>query len=168
GGLALFTVSSLVAGLATSGGMLIASRAVQGIGAALLMPATLAVIIAAFTNVRERNTAIGIWAAIGALALALGPALGGLISQHLHWGWIFLINVPVGVITFAVAGRYIAESRDTSAARRAAGPPRSSWARSPWRPWPPPRSWPSRPASPARWWTCRCSAAASSAGAAAP
>src|SRR6185437_15196272 len=89
GGLALFTVSSLAAGLATSGGMLIASRAIQGIGAALLMPATLAVIIAAFTNVRERNTAIGIWAAIGALALALGPALGGLISQHLHWGWIF-------------------------------------------------------------------------------
>ncbi|HEX5298675.1 MAG TPA: MFS transporter, partial [Streptosporangiaceae bacterium] len=70
GGLALFTASSLAAGLATSGGMLITSRAIQGIGAALLMPATLAVIIAAFTNVRERNTAIGIWAAIGALALA--------------------------------------------------------------------------------------------------
>jgi EmrB/QacA subfamily drug resistance transporter len=118
GGLALFTVSSLAAGLASSGEMLIASRAIQGIGAALLMPATLAIIIAAFTNVRERNTAIGIWAAIGALALALGPALGGLISQHLHWGWIFLINVPVGVITFAVAGRYVAESRDTSATRR--------------------------------------------------
>ena len=118
GGLALFTVSSLAAGLASSGEMLIASRAVQGVGAALLMPATLAVIMAAFTNVRERNTAIGIWAAIGALALALGPALGGLISQHLHWGWIFLINVPVGVITFVIAGRYIAESRDTSATRR--------------------------------------------------
>jgi EmrB/QacA subfamily drug resistance transporter len=118
GGLALFTVSSLAAGLAGSGEVLIASRAIQGIGAALLMPTTLAVIMAAFTNVRERNTAIGIWAAIGALALALGPALGGLISQHLHWGWIFLINVPVGVITFVVALRYITESRDTSAVRR--------------------------------------------------
>ncbi|MFI5270363.1 MAG: MFS transporter, partial [Chloroflexota bacterium] len=118
GGLALFTVSSLAAGLASTGEMLIVSRAIQGIGAALLMPATLAIIIATFTNVRERNTAIGIWAAIGALALALGPALGGLISQHLHWGWIFLINVPVGVITFALSGRYVAESRDTSAARR--------------------------------------------------
>src|SRR5579859_2711403 len=118
GGLVLFTVSSLAAGLASSGGTLIASRAIQGIGAALLMPATLAVIMAAFTNVRERNTAIGIWAAIGALALALGPALGGLISQHLHWGWIFLINVPVGVVTVALTLRYVDESRDTAVTRR--------------------------------------------------
>ena len=107
-------MSSLAAGLAGSGGVLIASRAVQGIGAALLMPATLAVIVAAFTDTRERNTAIGIWAAAGALALALGPALGGLISQHLHWGWIFLINVPIGVITFVIAARYVNESRAES------------------------------------------------------
>src|SRR5262249_43746168 len=99
-GLAVFTLSSLAAGLAGSGGALIASRAIQGVGAALLMPATLAVIVAAFTDLRERNMAIGIWAAVGALALALGPALGGLISQHFRWGWIFLINVPLGVITF--------------------------------------------------------------------
>src|SRR5690349_21687755 len=92
-GMAVFTLSSLAAGLAGSGGVLIASRAVQGIGAAMLMPATLAIVMAAFTNVRERSMAIGIWAAAGALALATGPALGGLISQHLHWGWIFLINV---------------------------------------------------------------------------
>ncbi len=84
-GLAVFTVSSLAAGLAGSGGMLIGSRAVQGIGAALLMPATLAIIMAAFTNVKERTTAIGIWAAIGALALAIGPVLGGVISQHIRW-----------------------------------------------------------------------------------
>ena len=104
-GMAVFTLSSLAAGLAGSGSTLIASRAIQGIGAALLMPATLAIIVAAFTDARERNTAIGIWAAAGALALALGPALGGLISQHLHWGWIFLINVPIGVITFVIAAR---------------------------------------------------------------
>ena len=115
-GLAVFTVSSLAAGLAGSGGVLIASRAVQGIGAALLMPATLAIIVAAFTDARERNTAIGIWAASGALALALGPALGGLISQHLHWGWIFLINVPIGVLTFVIAARYVTESRAESPA----------------------------------------------------
>ena len=72
-GLAVFTLSSLAAGLAGSGGVLIASRAVQGVGAALLMPATLAIIMATFTNARERNTAIGIWAAVSALALALGP-----------------------------------------------------------------------------------------------
>ncbi len=110
-GMAVFTLSSLAAGLAGSGGVLIASRAVQGVGAALLMPATLAIIMATFTNVRERNTAIGIWAAVSALALALGPVLGGLISQHLHWGWIFLINVPIGVITFAIAAFYVDESR---------------------------------------------------------
>jgi len=117
-GLGVFTLSSLAAGLAANGGVLIVSRAVQGIGAALLMPATLAIIVATFKDVRERNTAIGIWAAAGALALALGPALGGLISQHLHWGWIFLINVPVGVITIAISLRYVDESRESSAVRR--------------------------------------------------
>jgi len=117
-GLGIFTLASLASGLAGSGGVLIASRAIQGIGAALLMPATLAIIVAAFDDIRERNMAIGIWAAVGALALATGPALGGLISQHLHWGWIFLINVPIGVITFAVSVRYIGESRESSAGRQ--------------------------------------------------
>jgi predicted MFS family arabinose efflux permease len=82
------------------------------------MPATLAIIMATFTNVRERSTAIGIWAAVGALALATGPALGGLISQHLHWGWIFLINVPIGVITLATAAYFVTESRAESALRQ--------------------------------------------------
>jgi EmrB/QacA subfamily drug resistance transporter len=117
-GMALFTLSSLAAGLAGSGDVLIAARAVQGVGAALLMPTTLAIIMATFTNIRERSMAIGIWAAVGALALALGPVLGGLISQHLHWGWIFLINVPVGVITFAIAAFYVTESRESSAVAR--------------------------------------------------
>src|SRR6202050_3777744 len=117
-GMAVFTLSSLAAGLAGNGGTLIASRAVQGVGAALLMPTTLAIIMATFTNVRERSMAIGIWAAVGALALALGPVLGGLISQHLRWGWIFLINVPVGVITFAIAMRNVRESREPSSVRR--------------------------------------------------
>ena len=135
-GLAVFTVSSLAAGLAGSGGVLIASRAVQGIGAALLMPATLAVIVAAFTDARERNTAIGIWAAAGALALALGPALGGLISQHLHWGWIFLINVPIGVITFVIAARYVTD-RDPGGVAESRPVPRGSTCPA----WPPPL-WP--------------------------
>jgi len=117
-GLAVFTLSSLAAGLAGSGGVLIASRAIQGAGAALLMPTTLAIIVATFGDIRERNMAIGIWAAAGALALATGPVLGGLISQHIRWGWIFLINVPVGVITFLVALRYVGESRASSAVRR--------------------------------------------------
>ena len=117
-GLAVFTLSSLAAGLAGSGGVLIASRAIQGAGAALLMPTTLAIIVATFADLRERNMAIGIWAAAGALALATGPVLGGLISQHLRWGWIFLINGPVGVITFLIALRYVRESRASSAVRR--------------------------------------------------
>ena len=117
-GLAVFTLSSLAAGLAGSGDVLIASRAIQGVGAALLMPPTLAIIMATFTNVRERSMAIGIWAAVGALALALGPVVGGLISQHLRWGWIFLINVPIGVITFCIAVFYVRESRAESAARQ--------------------------------------------------
>jgi MFS family permease len=108
-GLALFTLSSLAAGLAGSGGVLIASRAIQGVGAALLMPTTLAIIMAAFADFRERSMAIGIWAAISALALALGPLVGGLISQHIRWGWIFLINVPIGLITLLIAARGVGQ-----------------------------------------------------------
>jgi EmrB/QacA subfamily drug resistance transporter len=117
-GLALFTVSSLAAGLAGSGAVLIASRAVQGVGAALLMPTTLAIIMATFTDPKERTKAIGIWTAIGAMALGLGPVVGGLISQHIRWGWIFLINVPVGVITLALAIPFMRESKASSAVRR--------------------------------------------------
>src|ERR1700728_2868502 len=90
-GLTIFTLSSLASGLAGSGGVLIGARAVQGLGAALLMPTTLAILAHAFTDVRERTAAIGIWAAVGALGLAVGPLVGGIISQHIHWGWIFLI-----------------------------------------------------------------------------
>ena len=117
-GLALFTVSSLAAGLAGSGAVLIASRAVQGVGAALLMPTTLAIIMATFTDPKERTKAIGIWTAIGAMALGLGPVVGGLISQHIRWGWIFLINVPVGLVTLALALPFMRESKASSAVRR--------------------------------------------------
>jgi EmrB/QacA subfamily drug resistance transporter len=117
-GLSVFTVASLAAGLAGTGAELIAARVVQGIGAALLVPTTLAIIMATFTDVRERTRAIGTWAAIGALALALGPLLGGLISQHVHWGWIFFINVPIGLITLAIAIPVMQESRDGAAVRR--------------------------------------------------
>ncbi len=117
-GLTIFTLSSLAAGLSGSGGELIAARAVQGLGAALLTPTTLAIITHAFDDARERTAAIGIWSAIGALGLALGPVIGGLISQHVRWGWIFLINVPIGVITFAIAVPFVAESRGESRTRR--------------------------------------------------
>src|SRR5215510_2754374 len=117
-GTVVFTLASLAAGLAGSGGMLIGARVVQGLGAALLVPTTLAIIMATFKNARERTAAIGIWTAIGAMALAFGPLIGGFISQHLHWGWIFFINVPVGIIALTIAGLAMNESRDTFAVRR--------------------------------------------------
>src|SRR5215470_7219561 len=117
-GLSVFTLASLAAGLAGSSGVLIGARLLQGLGAAILVPTTLAVIVATFDDGAERARAIGAWAAIGALALACGPLIGGFISQHLHWGWIFFINVPIGVITFVVAVLAMGESRTPAAARR--------------------------------------------------
>ena len=127
-GLVIFTLSSLAAGLAGSADVLIAARAVQGLGAALVMPASLAIIAATFTNARERTAAIGIWGAVGALGLALGPVIGGLVSQHLHWGWIFLINVPLGVITAVLAFLFVAESHGRTVAETAARSARSTAA----------------------------------------
>jgi EmrB/QacA subfamily drug resistance transporter len=108
----------LVAGFAGSADVLVAARAVQGLGAALLTPTTLAIISATYPDPRERNMAVGVWSAVGALALALGPLLGGLISDHLSWGWIFFINVPVGIATLALGLWAISESRESSAPRR--------------------------------------------------
>jgi EmrB/QacA subfamily drug resistance transporter len=102
-GLGVFTVASVVAGLAQSQEMLIGARAVQGIGAALLTPASLALLPALFPDPRERGTAIGVWGGVGALALAIGPLAGGWLSQHVSWGWIFLINAPIGVLTAVLA-----------------------------------------------------------------
>jgi EmrB/QacA subfamily drug resistance transporter len=117
-GLVIFTAASLVAGLAGSADVLVGARAVQGLGAALLTPTTLAIISATYPDPRERNMAVGVWSAVGALALALGPLLGGLISDHLSWGWIFFINVPVGIATLALGLWAISESRESSAPRR--------------------------------------------------
>ncbi|MBV9592629.1 MAG: MFS transporter, partial [Actinobacteria bacterium] len=117
-GLVIFTGASLAAGLAGSVDTLVAARAVQGLGAALLTPTTLAIISATFTGARERAAAVGVWSAVGALALAVGPLLGGLISQHLSWGWVFYINVPVGVLTIALGAWAIRESRENAVARR--------------------------------------------------
>ncbi|GAA3519189.1 MFS transporter [Aeromicrobium panaciterrae] len=111
-GLAVFTLASLAAGLSGDVGSLIASRAVQGVGAALLTPTTLAIISATFPDKRDRNVAIGIWGAVGALALAAGPLLGGLLSEHVAWEWIFFINVPLGLVTAGIAIWAIDESRD--------------------------------------------------------
>jgi EmrB/QacA subfamily drug resistance transporter len=112
-GLAVFTLSSLACGLAPSAGFLIAARAVQGVGAALMNPASLSIVTATFPP-RQRGQAIGIWAGVSALALAIGPLLGGLIVDNISWNWIFYVNVPVGVLGIFVARIVIDESRDTS------------------------------------------------------
>jgi len=112
-GLVIFTLSSLACGLSSSIGYLIAARAVQGVGSALMNPATLSIIVATFPP-KERGQAIGIWAGVSALALAIGPLIGGVITQNWGWNWIFFINVPVGVIAIAVSQLVIRESRDTS------------------------------------------------------
>src|SRR5438105_7243122 len=108
-GLVIFTASSLACGLASSGQMLIAARAVQGVGAAMMNPATLSIITATFPP-RERGQAIGIWAGVSALALAIGPLLGGLIVDNINWHWIFYVNVPVGVVGIVVSYFFIQES----------------------------------------------------------
>ncbi|HZQ83161.1 MAG TPA: MFS transporter [Gaiellaceae bacterium] len=116
-GLVVFTGASLACGLAPSGGFLIGSRVVQGLGGALMNPATLSIITATFAP-RERGRAIGIWAGVSAMALAIGPLVGGLLVEHANWNWIFFINVPVGVIGFLTAPIFIEETRDQSAEQR--------------------------------------------------
>jgi EmrB/QacA subfamily drug resistance transporter len=112
-GLAVFTLSSLACGLAPSAGFLIGARTVQGVGAALMNPATLSIITATFPP-KERGRAIGIWAGVSALALAIGPLCGGLIVDNINWNWIFFVNVPVGALGIVVSRLVISESRDTS------------------------------------------------------
>jgi len=117
-GIATFTVASLLAGLSADGAILILSRAVQGVGAALLVPIGLALLPAAFPDERERGLAVGIWSGVGALSLALGPLAGGFISEQWHWGWIFLINVPIGVLAYTLSAAVIRECRVTRTRRR--------------------------------------------------
>ena len=116
-GLAIFTLSSLACGLADSGDVLIGARIVQGVGAAMMNPATLSIISATFPP-EQRGAAIGIWAGVSALALAIGPLVGGLLTEHASWSWIFFINVPVGIVAIAASFVLIDESRDTSESQR--------------------------------------------------
>jgi EmrB/QacA subfamily drug resistance transporter len=110
-GIAIFTSASLWCGLADSSDELIGARVLQGVGAALMNPATLSIIAATFPA-HQRGTAIGIWAGVSALALAIGPLVGGLITQHVDWSWIFFVNVPVGILAIAASFLFIDESRD--------------------------------------------------------
>jgi EmrB/QacA subfamily drug resistance transporter len=116
-GLVIFTGSSLWCGLAGGAASLIAARTVQGVGAALMNPATLSIITATFPP-RQRGTAIGIWAGVSALALAFGPIVGGVLTQDIHWSWIFFVNIPVGIAGVVGALVFIDESKDSSREQR--------------------------------------------------
>src|SRR2546422_4867557 len=110
-GLALFAASSLLCGLAWSEGSLIAFRAVQGLGGALLAPAALSLLMTTFAEGRERNLALGIYGAASGSGAAAGVLLGGLLTSYLNWSWIFFINVPVGVTAVALTPWLLRESR---------------------------------------------------------
>jgi EmrB/QacA subfamily drug resistance transporter len=108
-GLVIFTIASAMCGLSQSTSQLIAARAIQGVGAALLMPGTLSIITVTFPP-HERAKAIGLWAGVSGLALALGPTVGGLMVEHLGWQSVFFLNVPIGIIAFFAAWRNVRES----------------------------------------------------------
>jgi EmrB/QacA subfamily drug resistance transporter len=116
-GLAIFSGSSLACALAPSAGFLIGARVVQGAGAALMNPATLSIITAAFPA-RQRGTAIGIWVGVSASALAIGPLVGGLLTEHAGWSSIFYINVPIGIVAIVASLLLVEETRDTSYEQR--------------------------------------------------
>jgi EmrB/QacA subfamily drug resistance transporter len=110
-GVVLFSLASLVCGLANTEGVLIASRAAQGVGGAIISPAALSIVSATFTEGAERNKALGIWGALGGSGAAVGVLLGGVLTKYAGWEWIFFVNVPVGALVLVAAPRIVRESR---------------------------------------------------------
>src|SRR6187397_1946188 len=116
-GLGLFTVSSLLCGIAWSEESLIGFRALQGLGGALLAPAALSLLMTTFAEGRERNLALGIYGAASGSGAAVGVLLGGVLTSYLSWSWVFFINVPVGLAAIAVAPLLLNEERAARATR---------------------------------------------------
>jgi EmrB/QacA subfamily drug resistance transporter len=110
-GVTVFTLASLVCGLSQSEGMLISARAVQGLGAAIISPAALSIVMTSFEEGPERNKALGIWGALGGSGAAVGVLAGGILTKYLGWEWIFFVNVPVGALVLALTPRIVPESR---------------------------------------------------------
>ena len=118
GGLLLFALASLFGGIAQTDGQLVAARAVQGLGGAVVAPATLSILMTTFTEGGERNKALGLWGAMGGVGGATGALLGGILTQTLSWRWILLINVPIGIVAALAGLRVVTRARrDVGAAR---------------------------------------------------
>jgi EmrB/QacA subfamily drug resistance transporter len=116
-GLVLFALASLAGGFAESEGALIAARAVQGLGAAILSPAALSIVTTTFRDGSERNKALGAWGAVAGSGGAAGVLLGGILTEYVGWEWVLWVNVPIGIAAAALAPRLIMESRSESATR---------------------------------------------------
>jgi EmrB/QacA subfamily drug resistance transporter len=110
-GVILFSAASLLNGVAQSSGMLIAGRALQGLGGALVSPAALSIVTTTFTDGSQRTKALGVWSAIAASGAAVGLLVGGVLTDVASWRWVFFVNVPIGIATVALALRYVTESR---------------------------------------------------------
>jgi EmrB/QacA subfamily drug resistance transporter len=116
-GLIIFGLTSMLAAFSTTTSQLIGARALMGIGAALIFPATLAIIINVFTDIKERAAAIGIWSGVTGLAVAAGPVTGGLLLEHFWWGSLFLVNLPIVVVALVLGGILVPNSRDPQPGR---------------------------------------------------
>ena len=116
-GLVIFAITSALAAFSTTSGQLIGARALMGIGAAMIFPATLAILVNIFTDPKERAAAIGIWTAMVGVAVAIGPITGGLLLEHFAWGSIFLVNIPVVLIAIVLGAIFLPESRDPKVGR---------------------------------------------------
>jgi EmrB/QacA subfamily drug resistance transporter len=114
-GLAVFAVGSLLSGLAWDDSVLVGARALQGLGAAIVSPAALAILMTTFSEGSERNTAIGVWGAVGGFGGVAGVLLGGVLTDALAWEWIFFVNVPVTAAAIALTPLLLAEGRDRTA-----------------------------------------------------
>jgi len=112
-GVIAFTAASLLDGLAPSANALIVARGLQGLGAALVSPAALSIVTTTFADGRPRTRAMGVWAAIAVGGAALGLLLGGILTEYATWRWIFFINIPIGLVTYLLARRFVPESRVT-------------------------------------------------------
>ena len=113
-GLAVFSVASLLAALAWNEPSLIGARALQGLGAAIIAPAALSILMTTFSEGKERNIALGVWGAVGGFGAAAGVLLGGVFTDALSWEWIFYLNIPVGLAAIALTPVLLGESRDTT------------------------------------------------------